>query len=45
VRRVRSKTGAITGIWLAGAQLRPERVVRAEMERKYPKGRARRKDA
>lgn len=39
VRRVRSKTGAITGIWLAGTQLRSERVVRAEMERKYPKGR------
>jgi len=45
VQRVRSKTGAITGIWLAGAHVRPERVVRAEMERKYPKRRARRKDA
>ena len=45
VRRVRSKTGAITGIWLGGAQVRPERIVRAEMERKYPKDRARRKDA
>ncbi len=45
VRRVRNKRGAVTGIWLAGAQLRPDRVVRAEMERKYPKGRARREDA
>ncbi|CCE03596.1 serine hydrolase domain-containing protein [Bradyrhizobium sp. STM 3809] len=43
VRRIRAKSG-VSEIWLAGARLRPERVVRAEMERKYPKGR-RRKDA
>jgi CubicO group peptidase (beta-lactamase class C family) len=43
VRRVRGKSG-VSEIWLAGARLRPERVVRAEMERKYPKGR-RKKDA
>ena len=43
VRRVRGKSG-VNEIWLAGARIRPERVVRAEMERKYPKGR-RRKDA
>jgi D-alanyl-D-alanine carboxypeptidase len=45
VRRVRGKAGAITGIWLGGAHVRPARVVRAEMERKYPKGRARRTNA
>jgi Beta-lactamase len=44
VRRVRSKAGTVTDIWLAGAHLRPARVVRAEMERKYPKQR-RKKDA
>ncbi len=44
VRRVRTKSG-VSEIWLAGARIRPERVVRAEMERKYPKRRARRKDA
>ncbi|MGJ4925905.1 serine hydrolase domain-containing protein [Bradyrhizobium sp. HKCCYLS2038] len=43
VRRVRTKTG-VSEIWLAGARVRPERVVRAEMERTYPKGR-RKKDA
>jgi D-alanyl-D-alanine carboxypeptidase len=42
VRRIRSKAGGIAGIWLAGVHVRPERVVRAEMERRYPKGRARR---
>ncbi|MGY4307774.1 CubicO group peptidase (beta-lactamase class C family) [Bradyrhizobium sp. USDA 4369] len=38
VRRVRTKSG-VSEIWLAGARVRPERVLRAEMERKYPKGR------
>jgi len=43
VRRVRGKSG-VSEIWLGGGRIRPERVVKAEMERKYPKGR-RRKDA
>ncbi|MDU6747447.1 MAG: serine hydrolase, partial [Bradyrhizobium sp.] len=38
VRRVRTKSG-ISEIWLAGARVRPERVLRAEMERKFPRGR------
>ncbi|MEN3288135.1 MAG: hypothetical protein V7634_2435 [Bradyrhizobium sp.] len=45
VRRVRSKPGTVSDIWLGGAHLRPARAVRADMERKYPKRRARRKDA
>ena len=43
VRRLRGKSG-VSEIWLGGARIRPERVVRTEMERKYPKGR-RKKDA
>ena len=41
VRRVRSKPGTVTDVWVGGAHLRPARVVRAEMERKYPKRRGR----
>ena len=35
VRRSRSKSGAITDIWLAGAHLKPEKVLAAEIERRY----------
>jgi hypothetical protein len=41
VRRSRNKAGKVTDIWLAGANARPEKVVTAEMERRY----ARRKKA
>jgi hypothetical protein len=35
VRRSRSKSGAITDIWLAGANVRSEKAVVAEIERRY----------
>lgn len=35
VRRIRSKSGNVTEIWLAGSKLRPEKTVTAELERKY----------
>jgi hypothetical protein len=35
VRRLRSKSGAITGVWLAGINARSERAVATEIERKY----------
>jgi CubicO group peptidase (beta-lactamase class C family) len=35
VRRLRSKSGTITGIWLAGINARSERAVATEIERKY----------
>ena len=35
VRRSRNKAGKVTDIWLAGANARPEKVVAAEMERRY----------
>jgi hypothetical protein len=41
VRRVRSKTGKVTEVWLAGSKLRPEKTVAAEMERKYGTGKRR----
>src|ERR1700722_16086581 len=35
VRRTRNKAGTITDVWLAGARLKPEKHLAAEMERKY----------
>ena len=35
VRRLRNKSGTVTDIWLAGADLRPEKAVAAEIERRY----------
>jgi CubicO group peptidase (beta-lactamase class C family) len=35
VRRSRSKSGKVTDIWLAGAHLKPEKVLAAEIERRY----------
>ena len=35
VRRTRSKAGAVTDIWLAGANLKPEKTLAAELERRY----------
>jgi CubicO group peptidase (beta-lactamase class C family) len=35
VRRTRNKAGTVTDIWLAGANLKPEKAVAAEMERRY----------
>jgi CubicO group peptidase (beta-lactamase class C family) len=35
VRRVRNKRGAVSDIWLAGGNLKPEKILAAEMERRY----------
>ena len=35
VRRTRNKAGTVTDVWLAGADLKPEKIVAAEMERRY----------
>jgi CubicO group peptidase (beta-lactamase class C family) len=35
VRRTRSKAGTVTDIWLAGANLKPEKALAAEIERRY----------
>jgi hypothetical protein len=35
VRRIRSKTGKVTEVWLAGSRLRPEAAVAAELERQF----------
>ena len=35
VRRIRNKAGTVTDVWLAGARLKPEKSLAAEMERKY----------
>ena len=35
VRRTRNKAGTVTDIWLAGINVKPEKKVAAEMERKY----------
>jgi CubicO group peptidase (beta-lactamase class C family) len=41
VRRVRSKTGKLTEVWLGGSKLRPEAAVAAELDRKYGAGKRR----
>jgi CubicO group peptidase (beta-lactamase class C family) len=35
VRRVRNERGAVREIWLAGSNLKPEKIFAAEMERRY----------
>jgi CubicO group peptidase (beta-lactamase class C family) len=35
VRRTRNKAGTVTDIWLAASNLKPEKTLAAEMERKY----------
>lgn len=35
VRRTRNKAGAVTDIWLGGGNLKPEKVLATEMERRY----------
>ena len=35
VRRIRNKAGAVTDIWLAGSNLKPEKILSAEVERRY----------
>jgi hypothetical protein len=35
VRRTRNKAGSVTDIWLAGGNLKPEKTLAAEMERRY----------
>jgi hypothetical protein len=34
-RRTRNKAGHVTDIWLAGSNLKPEKILAAEMERRY----------
>ncbi|KYK46176.1 serine hydrolase [Bradyrhizobium liaoningense] len=36
VRRIRDKRGKISDIWIAGANVKPERVVAKEIARRYP---------
>jgi CubicO group peptidase (beta-lactamase class C family) len=35
VRRIRNKSGRVTDIWLAGGNLKPEKILAAEMARRY----------
>jgi hypothetical protein len=35
VRRVRNKSGVVTDVWIAGAHIKPEKALAAEMERRY----------
>jgi hypothetical protein len=35
VRRARNKRGAVSDIWLAGSNLKPEKTLAAEIERRY----------
>jgi len=41
VRRTRNKAGTVTDVWLAGAGLKPEKNLTAELERKYAPRRGR----
>jgi hypothetical protein len=41
VRRIRNKAGTVTEVWLAGARLKPEKKLAAEMKRKYAPRRGR----
>jgi CubicO group peptidase (beta-lactamase class C family) len=38
VRRSRSKSGKVSDLWLAGVNLKPEKALAAEMERRYARG-------
>jgi CubicO group peptidase (beta-lactamase class C family) len=40
VRRSRNKAGAVTDIWLAGAHVKREKALAAEMERRYAPGKS-----
>lgn len=44
VRRTRNKAGTVTDIWLAGGNLKPEKTLAAEMERRYAPGQRHRPD-
>ena len=35
MRRIRNKAGTVTEIWIAGSNLRPEKAMAAEIERRY----------
>jgi CubicO group peptidase (beta-lactamase class C family) len=35
IRRIRNKAGAVTDIWLAGSNLKPEKILSAEIARRY----------
>jgi hypothetical protein len=35
VRRTRNKAGTVTDLWLAGSNLKPEKILGAEIERRY----------
>jgi len=36
VRRIRDGRGRVSDIWLAGANIKPEKVVAREIARRYP---------
>jgi hypothetical protein len=38
VRRVRSASGKVTGVWLGGGEVKPENVVASKMQRRYGAG-------
>jgi hypothetical protein len=40
---LRNKAGKVTDIWFAGANARPEKVLAAEIERRYARGKRRAK--
>ncbi len=35
VRRIRNKTGRVSDLWLAGSNLKPEKILSAEIKRRY----------
>jgi hypothetical protein len=35
VRRVRGASGKVIGVWLAGGEVKPERIVATKMQRRY----------
>jgi hypothetical protein len=41
VRRTRNKAGTVTDLWLAGSNLKPEKILGAEIERRYAPGKRR----
>ena len=41
VRRIRNKAGKVTDVWLAGSNLKPEKILGAELERRYSPGKRR----
>jgi len=40
VRRSRRKSGKVSDLWLAGVNLKPEKALAAEIERRYARGKS-----